>query len=89
MTGQTNHPTPHDHREGFIAKSIEEQTARLPSDTFLWLALGSILISLTFQATGRSRNSLFVGQWAPTFLLLGVYNKLVKQLGSDRTENKL
>ena len=31
-----------DHREGFIAKTIEEQTAKLPSDTFLWLALGSI-----------------------------------------------
>ena len=25
----------------------------------------------------------FVGQWAPTFLILGLYNKLVKQLGSD------
>lgn len=87
MTGQTLHPTPHDHREGPIAKSIEQQTARLPSDTFLWLALGSILISLTFQATGKARNSLFVGQWAPTFLLLGIYNKLVKQHGSDRTES--
>ena len=26
---------------------------------------------------------LFVGQWAPTFLILGLYNKLVKLLGSD------
>ena len=25
-----------------------------------------------------------VGQWAPAFLLFGVYNKLVKPLGSDR-----
>jgi hypothetical protein len=24
-----------------------------------------------------------VGQWAPTLLMLGLYNKLVKQLGSD------
>jgi hypothetical protein len=23
------------------------------------------------------------GQWAPSFLILGFYNKLVKQLGSD------
>jgi hypothetical protein len=36
------------------------------------------------QATGKRHASLFVGQWAPAFLLLGVYNKLVKQLGSDR-----
>jgi hypothetical protein len=33
----------------------------------------------------KKEESLFVGQWAPTFLILGVYNKLVKQLGSDRT----
>jgi hypothetical protein len=26
---------------------------------------------------------LFIGQWPPAFLLFGVYNKLVKQLGSD------
>ena len=77
----------HDHSEGFIAKSIEEQTAKLPSDTFLWLALGSIAASLTLKMTGREKDALFVGHWAPTFLLLGVYNKLVKQLGSDRTEN--
>ncbi len=77
-----------DHREGFLAKAIEEQTAKLPSDTFLWLAFGSIAASLTLKMTGQDRNALFVGQWAPTFLLLGVYNKLVKQLGSDRFENR-
>jgi len=82
---QTNSRT--DHSEGFLAKSIEEQTAKLPSDTFLWLALGSIGLSLTMKISGRYKDALFVGQWAPTFLLLGVYNKLVKQLGSDRTEN--
>ena len=43
--------------------------------------------SLMLQAMGNRNVSLFVGQWAPTFLLLGVYNKLVKQLGSDRTEH--
>ena len=55
-----------------------------PSDTFLWLAIGSMVISLTMQLSGKRHASVFVGQWAPTFLLLGVYNKLVKQLGSDR-----
>ena len=78
-----------DHREGFIAKTIEEQTAKLPSDTFLWLAVSSILGSLTLQLLGKQKISLFVGQWVPTFLLFGIYNKLVKQLGSDRTENAL
>ena len=75
------------HSEGTVAKTIEEQTAKLPSDTFLWLAVGSITGSAVLQLVGNRHASLFVGQWAPTFLLLGVYNKLVKQLGSDRTEN--
>jgi hypothetical protein len=78
-----------DHREGFIAKGIDEQTAKLPSDTFLWLALGSIGASLTLKVIGRDKDALFVGQWAPTFLILGLYNKMVKQLGSDRTENRV
>jgi hypothetical protein len=71
------------HPEGPVAKSIEQQTAKLPSDWFLWAALGSIAGSLTLQMSGKSHASTFVGQWAPTFLILGLYNKLVKQLGSD------
>jgi len=88
-TASRHSQTAEDHSEGFLAKSIEEQTAKLPSDTFLWLAFGSIAASLTLKISGRDKDALFVGQWAPTFLLLGVCNKLVKQLGSDRTENNL
>ena len=73
--------------EGPIAKTIEKQTAKLPSDTFLWMAVGSMAVSATLRLMGGTNASLFVGQWAPTFLLFGLYNKLVKQLGSDRTEN--
>jgi hypothetical protein len=62
----------HDHREGILAKTIEEQTAKLPSDTFLWAAGGSIAASLTLKLIGRDKDALFVGQWAPTFLILGL-----------------
>jgi hypothetical protein len=75
------------HSEGRVAKTIEEQTAKLPSDVFLWLAVGSMATSATLQIMGNKHVSLFIGQWAPTFLIFGLYNKLVKQLGSDRTEN--
>ena len=77
------------YTEGRWARTIEHETAKLPSDLFLWAALASIAASLTLQLLSRKDNALFVGQWAPTFLLLGIYNKLVKQLGSDRSENKL
>ena len=70
-------------REGPVAKMIEQQTAKLPSIWFLWAAAGSIATALTLQMTGKRHASTFVGQWAPTFLILGLYNKLVKQLGSD------
>ena len=73
------------HTEGAVAKSIEQQTAKMPSDWFLWAAVGSIATSLTLQMSGKSHASTFVGQWAPTLLILGLYNNLVKQLGSDHT----
>lgn len=72
-----------EHREGPVARSIEQQTAKIPSDLFLWAAFGSIFGSLAFQISRKKNEALFVGQWAPTFLLLGVYNKLVKLHGSD------
>jgi hypothetical protein len=75
------------HTEGRIAKTIESQTAKLPSDAFLWMAVGAMATSATLQLMGNKNVSLFVGQWAPTFLIFGIYNKLVKQLGSDRREN--
>ena len=71
------------HAEGQVARTIEEQTAKLPSDTFLWAALGSMAVSLALQLSGQQKTSLFIGQWAPTFLCLGIYNKLVKLHGSD------
>jgi len=72
-----------DHREGEVARSIEQQTAKLPSDTFLWAAVAAMGVSAVMQMTNKKEVSNFIGQWAPTLLILGVYNKLVKQHGSD------
>lgn len=81
-----NIPSNVEHQEGPVAKSIERQTAKLPSDTFLWLAFGSMGASAILQVMGKKDESQFVGQWAPTLLILGLYNKLVKVAGSDRSE---
>ena len=75
-----------EHTEGQVTKSIEAQTAKLPSDTFLWAAVAAMGASATFQMMGNRSASAFVGQWAPTLLILGLYNKLVKQHGSDFTD---
>jgi len=71
------------HTEGTVARMIEEQTAKLPSDLFLWAAGASIVGSLMLQMSGRKEDANFVGQWAPTLLILGLYNKLVKVAGHD------
>ena len=73
-----------EHSEGPIAKAIEEKTAKLPSDLFLWAAGGAVGVSLILQLSGNSDKSRFIGQWVAPFLLLGVYNKIVKVAGSDR-----
>ena len=70
--------------EGPVAKAIEEQTAKLPSDIFLWAAIGAMGVSLTLKIFRKKYSALFVGQWAAPFLLLGIYNKLVKLEGHDK-----
>jgi hypothetical protein len=70
--------------EGVVARTIEGQTARLPSDLWLWAAFASMGVSLALHLKGKKDESLFIGQWAAPFLILGVYNKLVKTAGSDR-----
>jgi hypothetical protein len=74
------------HKEGKVAKAIEEQTAKLPSDLFLWTAVGAMAASLSLKIAKNDHLALFVGQWAPAFLLLGIYNKLVKLEGHDSND---
>jgi hypothetical protein len=83
---QSNSPEPeaHKHEEGALTRKIEGQTAKIPSDMFLMGALASIGVSLALEMSGEKEKSRFVGQWVSPFLLLGVYNKLVKVAGSDR-----
>jgi hypothetical protein len=60
------------HKEGPLARTIEQQTAKLPSDTFLWTAMGSISLSLILMMLGQDKKANFIGQWAPTLLILGI-----------------
>ena len=67
--------SPIKHNEGPVARAIEDQTAKLPSDAFLWAAGASIAASLILKMLEKHHEALFVGQWAPTILILGLYNK--------------
>ena len=54
---------PREHGEGIVARTIEEQTAKLPSDTFLWLAMGlHRRVAYADKFLGRDKDALFVGR---------------------------
>jgi hypothetical protein len=69
--------------ENKFTGAIERQTAKTPSTVFLGLALGSMAASAALKIAGKNSWALFVGQWAAPFLIMGNYNKMVKQHGSD------
>ncbi|WP_240347877.1 hypothetical protein [Longitalea arenae] len=77
-----------DKREGKVAKAIEEQTSKLPSDVFLWASIGAMTAAAILQIARQKHMSLFIGQWAAPFLLFGLYNKLVKQRGHDSMDTE-
>jgi len=68
--------------EDALTRLIEQQSAKLPSHFFLFSAFGAMAASLAFELSGRTRASRFVGMWPPALLMMGMYNKLVKVLGS-------
>jgi hypothetical protein len=78
-------------KEGPVAKRLESATSRLPSDIWLWASVGSMLVSLGLQLSGNKKTkavSNFVGHWAPTLLIFGLYNKIVKVAGHDRGSSR-
>ncbi|HET6226095.1 MAG TPA: hypothetical protein VFF27_07430 [Bacteroidia bacterium] len=77
------------HKEGETTKAIEKQTSKLPSDAFLGVAIGAMALSLALRVAGKNSASTFVGQWAAPILIMGVYNKLVKQHGHDQEDTRV
>jgi hypothetical protein len=70
--------------EGITTKGIESVTSSVPSSTWLALAGGSVIASLVLKVMGRHSTANFVGEWVPSLLVIGLYNKMVKVMGSER-----
>ena len=74
--------------EGKTTDFIERRTGQVPSGAYLTLAIGSMIGSAVLmlsarrsplgRVSGRAELANFVAQWAPSLLIIGVYNKLVK-----------
>lgn len=67
------------------AQSAQEQYFRLtdqvPGAVWYWAAIASIVASAALFLVRQRDWSIFVGQWPPTFLLFGLFHKL---LGSPK-----
>jgi hypothetical protein len=70
--------------EDQFTKTVEEYTAAIPSSAYLAVAVAAMAASLGLQMAGRGKWGNFIAQWVPTWLIIGLYNKLVKLEGHDR-----
>jgi hypothetical protein len=66
-------PTAVDAQQSFF-----RLTDTIPEETWYWAAVGSIAISATLKLAGKDDWAIFVGQWPPTFLLFGLYHRLLQ-----------
>jgi hypothetical protein len=58
------------------AHVVEDQTARIPSDTFLVGAIVSLGAAVICELTGKKQAATFLGMLAPTMIAFGLYNKI-------------
>ena len=59
-------------------RSFFRATDQIPEATWYWAAVLSILISASLKLIKKDDWAIFVGQWPPTFLLFGLYHRLVR-----------
>jgi len=74
------------HKEGTLATILEEQTAKIPSDVYLWTAAGAFALATGLLIANKKHAGLYIGQWVPSLLIIGLYNKLVKVEGHDKED---
>ena len=64
------------------AAGVQEQyfgvTKSIPEEVWYWAAIGSIFASAALFMANKRDWSIFVGQWPPTFLLFGLFHKLLR-----------
>jgi hypothetical protein len=66
--------------EGETTSKVEAQTSKLPSLAYFGLAVGAMAASAALVLSGRKQIGNFVGQWAPSILIMGLYNKITREL---------
>ena len=65
--------------EDAVTKKVDQVTGQVPGLAYVGLALGAMAASAALVLSGRKELGNFIGQWAPSILIVGLYNKIVKQ----------
>ena len=87
MEGQTEWRTDGSKQtEDQLSKTLEKYTAAIPSSGYLAVAVGAMAASLALQLVGQGKWGNFIAQWVPTWLVIGLYNKIVKLEGHDHAD---
>jgi hypothetical protein len=53
-------------------------TDNVSERTWYWAAVGSIIASAALKLAKRDHMAVFVGQWAPSFLLFGLFHRILQ-----------
>ncbi len=59
-------------------QAVWEAMEQIPTGAYYAAVGGSIALSLSLYLAGKKDTAQFVGQWAPTFAVLGLMNKLLR-----------
>ena len=64
------------------------QTRRIPSITFLGFAVAAMGVSALLILMGKKQSANFIGQWVPSILVMGTYNKIARTFSAPLDEEQ-
>jgi hypothetical protein len=62
--------------DGTLFDHVFRAMTNIPSEVYFYATIASIVTSAGLYLGGRRHIALFVGEWAPTFLIAAVFYKL-------------
>jgi hypothetical protein len=74
--------------EGTTTSMVEDQTRKIPSITFLGFAFAAMGASALLMLMGKKQAANFIGQWVPSILVMGTYNKIAKTFSAPYDEQE-
>jgi hypothetical protein len=74
--------------EGMATSMVENETRKIPSITFLGMAFAAMGCSALLMMFGKKQAANFIGQWVPSILVMGTYNKIAKTFSAPYDEEQ-